>query len=389
MNNSPKFYYDTQSDVSKGRGHADAWEICLQTFDNKEYLKCFHSVLDYANPRIRKLYGNAAGTHFNIPHGSTIMNVSIENDEFKIASPFLDISTANVVPLLRQICTINQDELLLESIYIHDNQLNFEYSCKLSETEPYKIYYMLRGICRTGNKFGYEYVTKFGAKRVSEPVVKPLPADKLEKIYNDIVTMVNAALENINYFESRRWYNSAWDLAATVLRQIDLYARPRGQFMYELEDAVDEMQDREMTVTDKIVSAKAFLKNIVDGDKSRILNSLYEVEIFMPEKKWVVLENMQAHLDEPYKRMQEGYGVGNHMAVTLDVLYNFHNMLYLYLVPEDIGKHILNALKKSSEKPWEQASPILFSAIRDLMQGKIPQVKKGFMSRIINLLQSK
>lgn len=58
----------------------DYFDTSVEAFDNGEYLQSFYALLDYVNDEFREKYGNAKGTEFNIPHGSIVVNIKIEND---------------------------------------------------------------------------------------------------------------------------------------------------------------------------------------------------------------------------------------------------------------------------------------------------------------------
>ena len=81
----------------------DYFDTSVEAFDNGEYLQSFYALLDYVNDEFREKYGNVKGTEFNIPHGSIVVNIKIEDDRLLIHAPFLSLPEKNRVPLLRQV----------------------------------------------------------------------------------------------------------------------------------------------------------------------------------------------------------------------------------------------------------------------------------------------
>ena len=146
--------------------NVDAWDKSLDAFDKNHYHKAFKEFLNYLNPEFCKKYGNSDETEFNIPHGSIVVNIKLENDMLKVTAPFLSLPEKNVTPLLRQISGLNFNNLNLAQIVLKDNKLYFEYSCPIELANPWKIYYIFDEICITGDKYDDEFVTKFGAERI-------------------------------------------------------------------------------------------------------------------------------------------------------------------------------------------------------------------------------
>ncbi len=382
MNNCPVFYKSLFSSTAS-KINVEMWDKALDTFDEKKYLESFHLLLDYVNAELRPKYGNTDGTVFKIPHGSIVVNIEIKDGMVNISAPFLEVQQNSIVPLLRQVCSLNFNNMDLAQIYLRENKLNFEYSCKIHELNPYKIYYILREICMTGDKYDDEYVTKFGTKRLYEPIVTPFPAEKAEETYKTIQEFIKNAIEYINYFESKRWFGFGWDMAALTLRQIEFYAQPQGQLKNDLEKAINDMYIKNMSIPERVTEAKKFLQELQSSDKAKFIEDLYFVQIFIPEKRRSSLQNIQENLEEEHKRTKEGMASGNYMAVVLGILFSFYNVYHHNNVQEDINITMVEAMEKSSGKSWEEAAVILSKALDKIMNGELSSgSKKSFLSRL-------
>jgi hypothetical protein len=383
MNNFPIFHKSLYSSTAS-KVKTELWDSTLAAYDEKQYLKSFHLLMDYVNPELRAKYGNADGTVFKVPHGSVIVNVAINNETFSVSAPFLEVNQDAIVPLLRQVCTLNFSSLDLAQIYLRENHLDFEYSCKINETNPYKIYYILREICDIGDKYDDEFVTSFGAKRLYEPIVIPFSADKAEKAYQTIQTIIKQALDYTVYFESKRNYSQAWDFIAGALRQIDFYVHPQGQLKNNLDGAIRDA-NAEAPLPGLITNMKNFLQGWQTMDKAKLIEDLYEIEIFIPTKRRSSLQNVQENLQKLYERAEKGIQDGYQSAVAVDILFNFYNVYYHNNLQEDINVVLVDALEKSSEKPWEEAANVLFRALKKIMDGDLstaPAKKGGLFSRL-------
>jgi len=383
MNNCPIFYNSLYSSTAS-KMKLELWDTTLAAYDEKQYLKSFHLLMDYVNPELRTKYGNSAGTVFKVPHGSVIVNVSIDDEKFKVFAPFLEVNPETIVPLLRQVCSLNFSELDMAQIFLRENRLDFEYSCKLNETNPYKIYYILREICDIGDKYDDEFVTKFGAKRLYEPIITPFPAEKAEKAYQTIQAIIKQALDYTAFFESKRNYSQAWDMIAGALRQIEYYAQPQGQLKNDLEKAIRDANEEE-PLPGLISDMRSFLQGWQTMDKATFIEDLYEVEFFIPTKRRSSLQNIQENLEKLYERTEKGIEDGYQSIVAIDILFNFYNVYYHNNLQDDVNSVFVDALEKSSGKPWEEAAAILFKALKKVMEGDLSTSKSkkgGLFSRL-------
>ncbi len=383
MNNCPVFHKSLFSSTAS-KINVDLWDACTDAFDAKEYMKSFHLLLDYVNAELRPKYGNAEGTKFKIPHGSIVVNIEIENGMLNISAPFLEVNQSTIVPLLRQVCSLNFNNMDLAQIYLkNDSQLNFEYSCKISETNPYKLYYILKEICATGDKYDDEYVTQFGAKRIYEPIITPFATDKSETAYNTIQKIIKDTFEYVNYLESKRWYGLAWDVTALTLRQIDFYVHPQGQLRNDLEDAIGDMHAKNIPTNELVDRGKKFLSYLQDMNKEQFIADLYDVETFIPDKRRSSLQNIQENLEDEQERTKEGMDKGNYMNVVLGILFVYYNAFYHNNLQDDISSVMTDAMEQASGKSWEEGAKALAASLDKIMNGDLSKGKKsgGLFSR--------
>jgi hypothetical protein len=367
-----------------------AFDESEKAFKEKEYKQSFYFLLDYLNGSFRTKYGNSDGTEFVIPHGSVVLHLKLENDELKITAPFLSLPEKNRVPLLRQIAGLNFNNLDLATIILKDNQLFFEYSCPLSLVEPCKIYYVLKEICYTGDKYDDEFVTKFGAQRIYEPKVIPYNSQTVDEIYEVIQLSCKEGLDILKEFESDRKYGLAWNIIDTTLMKILYYAHPQGQLMNDLNKAVWNMDREDIPLTEIIAQGKQMLERLQTMTKETLAEDLYYVEIFVPNKYRSGLKNIQANFEKPFENVSKAIENNDFLYCYLVITFHFYNMYFYNLVQDDINALVVDAFQRSSAQPIETAAGILYEAMKNIMDGELtPPAKNPIteMTDYMNILQ--
>lgn len=370
MKQTPTFNQSTIASTAS-KINVEAFDASVDAFDNKRYTESFLSLLDYINPELRRKYGNSDNTEFSIPHGSIIVNISLKNNQLKVTAPFLALPESNKIPLLRQIAVLNFYNLNLGQIDLKEDQLQFEYSCPMALVDPYKIYNVLREICVTGDKYDDEFSTKFGAQRIYEPKITPYDSQTIDTVYNVIQQSCNECLAALKDFESERKYGNAWNIVAITLLKILYFAHPQGQLLNDLNKAVYDL-DRENIQLPEIVSdGKKVVERIQKMSKIEIAEDLYFVDTFVPNKRRSSLKNIQENFEKPFKKISDSYEQENYMAACIMAIYNFYDMYFYNNLQDDVNSLVVKALQDSSAKSWDVAAPILYQAMKNIMQGNL------------------
>ncbi|MDR2802411.1 MAG: YbjN domain-containing protein [Prevotellaceae bacterium] len=369
----------------------DAFDESEKAFENKQYKQSLYALLDYINGSFRTKYGNAGGTEFSIPHGSIVLHLKLKKDELKITSPFLSLPEKNRVPLLRQVAGLNFTNMDLAAIVLKDNQLAFEYSCPLSLVNPYKIYYVLREICSTGDKYDDEFITKFGAQRIYEPKITPYDAKAVDTIYDVIQLSCREGMNALAAFESSRKYGLAWNVIDTTLMKILYYAHPQGQLLNDLNKAVWNMDREDIPLPEIIVQGKQVLERLQSMTKKAMAADLYYVETFVPNKYRSRLKNIQENFEQPFENVSKAMENNDFLYCYLVIVFQFYKMYFYNLVQDDINVLAVDALQRSSAKPLEEAAGILYEAMKNIMDGNLTPPAENpaamDMTNYINALQ--
>lgn len=349
----------------------EAWDASLEAFENKEFLKSFYSFLDYLNPEFRSKYGNSEGTEFNIPHGSIVVNLKLEDEQLKINAPFVSLPEKGKIPLLRQVAGLNFRNMDLARTSLKDDKLFFEYACPMDLVNPYKIYYILEEICNTGDKYDDEFETKFGAKRIYEPKVLPYSEEEVNEVYDVVQLSCKECLDAVSYFEPARKYNHIWNIIDSTILKLFYYAHPQGQLMNDLDKAIVEMDRNDIPLPDIVAYGKEVILKLQAMPKEELAENLYHVETFIPDKRRSNLKNIQDNFEDTFNKVTAALEAGDAMACCLMITYKFYEMYYYNNVQDDVNAVVVKAMKKASAKPWEEAAPILHKAMEAIIEGEL------------------
>jgi hypothetical protein len=191
--------------------------------------------------------------------------------------------------------------------------------------------------------------------------------------------MIKETFEYVKYFESNRYFGSAWSILASTMRKIDYYAHPQGQLRNELEQAISDMHSNKLNISEIVARAKAYFDKILNSDKKEIIKDLYDIEVFISYKNRSNLKDIQNNFQKSYERIQKSMDNEDFMDASLESLYCFYNLYYHNDLQNDINDIAVDALKRSSGKTWKEGAPVLYQAMNKIMKGDLT-VKKGFLA---------
>lgn len=361
---NPSIIKSTESKIN-----VDAFDKSVDAYDSKDYRQSFLYLLDYINPDIRSKYQQ--GDSFSIPHGSVLVNIEMTNDELIITAPFLKLPEKNRVPLLRQTAVLNFRHIDLAQIVLKDERLQFEYSCPMALANPYKLYYVLREICTTGDEYDDEFATKFGAERIYEPKITPYDSQTLDTVYDVIQLSCKECNEGLKYFENERKYGYAWNIVTSTLLKFLYYAHPQGQLLNDINKAVEELDREDIPLSEVVNIGKKLVERIQAMSKEELSQDMYYIETFVSAKRRSTLSNIQENFKNVYDSTTKYMEQEDYMACTVMITYQFYNMYYYNDVQDDVNKVVVNAFTQSSGKPWAEAAKIQYKALKNIMVGDL------------------
>ena len=366
MNTSPSFYQSALG-PTVNKMNVAYWSKVLEAYDSGNFKEAIIGILQYIDPDLASKTGNADQTAFNIPHGSIIVNIKIQDNKLDVEAPFIKIQNGPSVPLLRQVAELNFHPLMMTKVILDDQgQLTFHFSSPLEMCEPYKVYDALREICVNADKYDDLFIEKFNAARMREPQIQRFSQDQLEKTWQTIHGYIKEAEDYITYFEGKRWDAFLYDVFQILFMKIDFYVSPQGYLRTEMENAIADLSGRD-PYPDRIHRAKVFLQKLKAYDKDEFLNDLYLIETFVPYKYAFNLQNTRNNFKRGHETAQEEIKKGDYLGATLTLLKDFYSLFYYNMVDETPKKLITSALEKAGGTSWNDAALILMEAMDTIM----------------------
>lgn len=367
-------------DSTQSAMQRDLYEKSIDLYGEDKYVEAFHTLLDHLNPEFRTKYGNTEGTEFHLPHGSIVVNVRIDDKMMYIDADFLNLPEKGRVAMLRQVADMNINRLLLPRFTKEGDRLKMEYHYLLSESHPHKIVTILQNICRVGDKYDDEFCTKFGATRCYEPKVTPYPAETVDRIYDDMQSLIQTTLDAVKEYNDQRRYGYSWNVIDTAFYQISYFAQPQGQLANDLDKAVNDM-DEELPVAELVMKGMAYLQKLQATPKEKIAEDLYFVDTLVSIKGPSSLQNVQENMKDVYEEATAAMQNKDYERAAVRICYKFYEAYFYNDMQDDLNAIFVKALREAAEHPMEEAADILWTALDKVMEGEIEEDDEaGFFS---------
>jgi hypothetical protein len=343
------------------------WDKVLDLFVNGMSKEALIGIIDFVDSQLVQKTGNQDKSEFNIPHGSIVVNLKIDKENFNVTVPFLKVPAANYIPLLRQVTQLNIRPLNLAEIVLENHQLVFKYTCPLEMCEPNKIYNVLREICTYADLYDDEFIKKFGAERIHKPVIKRFSRDFINFAWQRIQLYLKETSAYIQLFRRKKLDDYSLQLLTATLLKIHYYIEPRGILGTNIEKTIGLLQHREKPLTDRIRKGTEFLNYLQNYNPDEFAKDLYAVDIFIPVKYSINVEQIENYWQEVSGPVKESIAARDYIAAVLYIQNAFFDLLYNYIVPYSSRRIIIESLLNSNVKTWIQASSILGDALNAII----------------------
>jgi len=381
MNKTPLFQKSLLGS-RQSKIQSDYWDTVLELYEQGRYKDAVIGIIRYVDPSLIEKTGNAKQTEFEIPHGSVVIFLRIENDMLHITAPFLRIPASNAIPLLRQAAQISFTPLTLPKIILEGDKLIFTYSCPLSLCEPYKTYDVFREICLYADNYDDEFIERFGAIRLQEPKVQYYPKSQLDMVWSTVQKYLHEAMEYLTFYLDKRTFGFAWDIVAQTLLKIDYYVAPQGVMRTDMEKTISALHNEKISFNERMNYGVNYLKTLLNYNREKFDENIYISETFIPMKYSTNLENIQSNFQKSYDNAKHFINSKEYISSYYTLNYLFLNTFYHTNLPDKIGDILSNAMIDASSKPWADASSVLWQAIDSVMQNKLEKKSKGFFRRL-------
>lgn len=384
MKNTPSF---TKSvfESFRSRLSIDMWDTVMETYEKGSYKEALYLLLDYIDKDIRKNH-TGSDDFFEIPHGSILVRIWINDEQLKVEAPFLKVTDKTKrVPLYRHIAELNFEAVGLPSIILKEGELSFAYTCPLNLCEPYKIYSVLQDICIQADRYDEEFITKFEAEHFVEPKVTHYEQAVLDDAYQTIQSIVTEGLEYIDFFQSKRYTNYIWDAVDITLKRIDFFISPQGHLKNEIEKSIDMLNSSQLPIEEKLQKGEQFLRELKAKEKDEVIKDLYRVNQFITSKFSADLDTLQQKWQQPCDNAKKEISQGYHMGACLTMITNIYSAFYYAELPDEITKKMTFLLESTSGQPWEKAAKELMEGMNKILENKPLEASGGgFLKRLFS-----
>lgn len=372
------------------------WDKVISQYENGNYTDAIRDCINYVDPSIEKKFANADKTEYYVPHGSVIVHLKITDSEFMVEAPFLTIDGAKQVPILRQVAQLNFTPLSVSRIELQGDQLYFKFRCPLNVAEPYKIYDVLREICINADNYDDEFISKFGAKRIQEPKIYAYTSEQKAAAWTTIQQYIKEAFEAYEQLENKRLTSYLWDVLVITLLKIDYFCAPQGTLRNEIEKTIVYLNSKD-DYYQRLSGGKEYLKKLQNYEQAKFENDLYKIDVFVPYKFRTNLESIRNILKYAYETAEKEIKAMDYIGATCTLEYGILNLFYSNNVEDSIAEVLTKAMEEASAKPMQQASGILFDAVKKIsttdtfvnaaapsntQQASNQSEKKGFFSKL-------
>lgn len=348
----------------------EALEEAKELHEAGKYIESVRRFIDGLGRDFRAQYGNADNTVFVLPHGSILVKVELTPEEFRLSADFLRIPAEGGVPMLRQVAELNTRRLMLARFVKHGDTLSLEYHCPIAETHPYKLYGLFGNVCYIGDQYDDEFCSKFGAERIYTPQITPYPAERVEEIYAALQQTGRFALETVREFSSERNHSAAWLTISTVFLQFLYYAHPKGSLEAEVDKALNDLDDN-LPTSEQVIRAVAVLEELLSRSSQDLAKDLYYAQTLSSSKRRSSLQDIQESLEKGYEEATQCIQSGNYERVVVRLLHVYYRAYHHFDMQTDIDQVLSSALRAAGGKGVEEASHILYRAVRGIMNGQL------------------
>lgn len=373
-NTVPKYQRPLKS-LKEPMVHVDSWYEAIDAFDEKNYDLSIRKLLNYINPEVaKKVTSNTGDFSFEYPQGSSTITFGVRNQLLFIEAPFVKITpNTNKIALLRRVSELNFSHLTLPQIHLLGDLLWFKYETPLHLCQPNKIYDALREICITADDFDDEFIEKYEAENIQEPVVEQLCEEDKNKVWEHIQEVLSQYKTYMSYFEEKRWEGSQWDIIMLSLFQLGNMPYINGILRTDLYEYISNINNGRIDFKLRLDKGKNFFKQLSEKSKEELMKNIYHAQSFMG-LKWrsssKILQEVAVDYEEDirkYKSSDDSFNIVYYLE------YLYLRLLYYYTLDESYKEFLMNTLERASDKTYEEGAKVLLETYEHLLNETLPK----------------
>ena len=355
--------------------HVDSWYESIDAFDDKKYDESVRKLINYINPEVSKKITSITGDFsFEYPQGSSTITFGVRNQMLFIEAPFVKITEkTNKVALLRRVAELNFNHLTIPQIHLLGDLLWFKFETPLHLCQPNKIYDALREICTTADDFDDEFIEKYEAESIQEPVISHLNDSEQEKAWEHIQNILSQYKNYMAFFEEKRWEGSQWDIIMISLFQLGNLPYMNGLLRTDLYEYISNINNGRIDFKLRLDKGKNFFKQLMEKSKEDIMKNIYHAQTFM-SLKWrsssKILQEVAVDYQDDirkYKSSDDSFNIVYYLE------YMYLRILYYYTLDENYRELLMSTLEKASDKTYEEGAKILLNTYEHLLNETFPK----------------
>jgi len=370
------------------------WDEAKDAFDEKKYKKSLIAVINYLNIDILKDVNTSENIVIKQMHGSSEVNIHIDENCFKISIPFLKIGdNTNKVALLRKVSEVNFSRFDLAQIVQDNEKLTIEFESPLALCQPYKIYTILREVCFRADEFDDEFIENYAAEPYDMREKKELTQEEQEKAWLQIDSILQDYEKYALYFKEKQWENYQWDIEVITLLKIANMPYVNGILRHELMEHIDLLFNGDKEFTYRVEKGRNYIKKLMQMSKEEFLKNLYHSELFISMLWRSSDEIIKTRLEEFSDTVIKYDKEENAFAVSYYLEGIFLKLIYNYNLEPNYKNAIESVLEECSGlKPEESAPKLLklyYAMYKKTLNENIDEFsneKEGMWSKISTYL---
>lgn len=362
MNKSFTYIYPVASQVYNNT-QPQVWSKVQQAWESGDFYLCITELLTYLGVSFKK---NKRA--FKLRHGSATIHLQITGEELIIEAPFLDISSSQKIPLLRQATQLNFEPLTISRIVLKDEQLTFNFRCALNMCEPYKIFDVLKEICIHADNYDDAFIRRFKADRILQPELKHFSEAEIKTALQYFKTTLNETIEAVQFLEQKRMHAYIWDVLMLMLLRIDFSLSPQGHLRGRIEYYITEMLTT-FDLSEKINTGKAVLKEFSKLSDENIIEDLYQIQTLVPFKTLATAETVKSRLQRALLQLEKEYQDGQYLACSLTAPFHLLYLMYEHTLDEANYNLVKDLLPSGSAKPFKDVAEHYRAGLKEILAG--------------------
>lgn len=344
------------------------WYKAKKLYEEKKYDQSLEELFAHIDKKSFKKYKIKWTQSYLFPSYKNWIKIEKTNEKIFIEMDVVELSKENFMFIARQLTLLNYRFFNLPKIVIENNIVKVKYWCYLDAAHPLKIWSCIREFWHFSSIYTEEFIDYYDAKLTKTPDIQYYSEEKYQEILNEIQRMLSQAKEYCNYFEWRMEYNHSWDILFQTILNLSVAIDPVWSLKKDFNDIINIMWDNSLEWREQYSKWQIFLKKFEKFTTEDLKKYVFEYKNFLARKSYYTE-------DEISERFRDALGVGkqfkeeeNNIKWTLNqagwILSTLSNGNIELKVNYNM---MIQALIKSSNKPWKKSLEILNNTIKNLV----------------------